>query len=77
MTSTYEHFHEGEVAVHAEWGTDTEAYEQQSRQMMLPEVNPQEHVFIEELSFSMAGTIDKEGRPWAPRCSPVATPCSA
>ncbi len=65
MTSTYEHFHEGEVAVHAEWGTDTEAYEQQSRQMMLPEVNPQEHVFIEELSFSMAGTIDKEGRPWA------------
>ena len=65
MTTSYEHFHEGEVAVHAAWGTDTEAYEQQSRQMMRPEVNPQEHVFIEGLSFSMAGTIDDEGRPWA------------
>ncbi len=63
--TTYEHFHEGEVAMHADWGTDTEAYERQSRQMMRPEVNPHEHVFIEELSFSMAGTIDAQGRPWA------------
>ena len=63
--TTYEHFHEGEVAVHADWGTNTEAYEQQSRQMMRPEVNPHEHVFIEELSFSMAGTLDAQGRPWA------------
>lgn len=63
--TTYEHFHAGEVAVHADWGTDTAAYEDQSRQMMRPEVNPQEHVFIEDLTFSMAGTIDTQGRPWA------------
>lgn len=65
MSITYEHFHPGEVAVQEEWGTDTAAYERQSQQMMRPEINPQEHVFIDGLTFSMAGTIDADGRPWA------------
>ena len=46
MQAQFEHFHAGEVAVHAEWGIDTEAYEQQSKQMMLPVINPQEHTLI-------------------------------
>ena len=65
MQAQFEHFHAGEVAVHAEWGIDTEAYEQQSKQMMLPVINPQEHTLISGLTFSFAGTIDVAGRPWA------------
>lgn len=65
MQGQFQHFHAGEVEIHAEWGVDTEAYEQQSRQMMLPQINPQEHELISKLSFSFAGTTDLSGRPWA------------
>jgi len=65
MGEHFEHFHAGEVEVHAEWGISTEAYEQQSKQMMLPVINPQEHEFISKLTFSFAATVDSAGRPWA------------
>ncbi|MEM9519087.1 MAG: pyridoxamine 5'-phosphate oxidase family protein [Actinomycetota bacterium] len=71
---TYEHFHPGEVAVQAEWGTDTDAYEAQSRQMMRPEINPHERVFISGLTFSAAASVDADGRPWASTLFAADTP---
>lgn len=65
MKSTTKYFHPGEVAVQKQWGTDTDAHEQQARQMMLPEVNPNEHAFIDSLTFSAAGSVDASQRPWA------------
>ena len=65
LDTQFEHFHAGEVAVHADWGIDTDGYEQASKQMMLPEMNPEERLFISALTFSFAGTVDDSGRPWA------------
>ena len=65
MDTQFEHFHAGEVAVQSDWGIDTDGYEQASKQMMLPEMNPEERLFISALTFSFAGTVDDSGRPWA------------
>lgn len=63
--TTYKNFHAGEAHMQSRWGIDTAAYDAQSNQMMLPDVNPNEHVFIDSVTYSMAGSVDADGRPWA------------
>ena len=67
---TYTRFHAGEVQVQAANGISTDAYEEVSIPMMVPDLKPNEAAFVEELTFSYAGSVDAAGRPWA---SPLLT----
>lgn len=62
---TYTRFHAGEVQVQAQAGTDTDRYEEMSVPMMVPDLKPNEAAFVEGLTYSFAGSVDAEGRPWA------------
>lgn len=65
VVKTYTRFHPGEVQLHAEAGTDTDAYEAMSIDMMIPDLKPNEAAFVDGLTFSYAGSVDADGRPWA------------
>lgn len=67
------YFHEGERQVQAESGSDTPAYEANAALAMTPELVAHEIEFIESRTFSMAASVDADGRPWA---SPLITPAT-
>jgi len=64
MTATT-YFHEGEAALQAEAGVDTAAFEAMASRAMLPALNASEARFADERTFSVATTIDADGRPWS------------
>jgi len=59
------YFHEGEAAIQAEAGVDTVAFEAMASHAMLPQLHPNEARFANERTFSVATTIDADGRPWS------------
>ena len=59
------YFHEGEVALQAESGVDSAAFEAMARQSMVPGLHPREAEFVEQRTFAAATTIDRDGRPWS------------
>ncbi len=61
----YRNFHIGEAQIQAESGVDTKGYDDGVDQMFLPEMNPTEEAFIAERTFSVAASLDVDGRPWA------------
>ncbi len=65
MTSQLRNFHEGEARLQAESGIDTAAFDAGVEQAFQPELNPNEVGFVNRRTFSVAATIDKDGRPWA------------
>lgn len=58
------YFHDGELKVQAEAGTDSEHYKQAAIEMMPPALKPNEEAFVNSLTFSAAATVDADGRPW-------------
>ncbi len=58
-------FHAGEAKIQAEAGVDTEAFDAAVEQPFQPELNDSEVRFIGKRSFSVAASIDPNGRPWA------------
>lgn len=59
------YFHEGEVALQAEDGVDTAALETLAPQVMHPQLSDTEIRFVNERTFSVATSIDTQGRPWS------------
>lgn len=61
----YRNFHSGEAQLQAESGVDTAAFDAGVDQPFQPELNSSEVTFIEKRTFSVAASIDTDGRPWA------------
>ena len=61
----YRNFHPGEAKLQAEDGIDTLAYDQAVDESFQPELNDSEVRFVNGRTFSVAATIDEDGRPWA------------
>lgn len=57
-------FHRGEVQIQAEDGVDTAALDAGVAEAFPPALNTNEARFVEQRTFSIAGTIDADGRPW-------------
>lgn len=68
------YFHEGEARVQAAYGSNTEEYEAMSAQMMRPQLNPSEIEFVSDRTFSVAASVDADGRPWASPLFAVTAP---
>ena len=59
------YFHEGEVVLQSEAGVDSAAFEAMAQQAMVPGLHPREAEFVNERTFAVATTIDRDGRPWS------------
>lgn len=64
MTS-YRNFHAGEAQLQAESGVDTAEYDRMADEPFRPELNSSEVKFVGGRTFSIAGSLDRDGRPWA------------
>lgn len=58
-------FHEGEVQLQIESGVDPVAYDAAVDQPFGAELNPSEVRFVGKRTFSVAASVDSQGRPWA------------
>lgn len=58
-------FHPGEARLQRESNIDTVAFDQAVDQPFRPELNPSEVRFVGQRTFSVAASIDGDGRPWA------------
>ena len=63
--TTYRNFHEGEARLQAQSGVDTAAFDLSVDQSFQPELNNSEVTFIGKRTFSVAASLDDQGRPWA------------
>lgn len=63
--SQYRNFHAGEAQLQAESGVDTAEFDAGVEQPFRPELNSSEVTFIGKRTFSVAASIDTDGRPWA------------
>ena len=61
----YRNFHEGEAQLQAESGVDTARFDAMAERAMQPELNQSEAMFVLQRTFSVAASIDTDGRPWA------------
>lgn len=61
----FKNFHEGEARMQAEYGINTAEYDQDVDQPFQPELNSSEVKFVNKRSFSIAASLDEDGRPWA------------
>ncbi|MEM7543442.1 MAG: pyridoxamine 5'-phosphate oxidase family protein [Pseudomonadota bacterium] len=57
-------FHEGEIACQSEAGVDTQAYERLVSRHFTHAVRHSDVAMIAQNTFSVAATIDEQGRPW-------------
>lgn len=63
--SPLRNFHEGEVALQAKAGVDTQAFDRMVEEGFRAALSPNEVDFVNRRTFSVAATIDAQGRPWA------------
>ncbi len=57
-------FHDGELAIQARLGV-RERMDRQGRRMIRDYLTEQHRLFFQQLSYVIAGTVDREGYPWA------------
>jgi uncharacterized protein len=65
MSEQYRNFHEGEARLQQESGVDTAAFDRRVEEPFQPSLSETEVRFVNERTFSVAASIDDEGRPWA------------
>lgn len=63
--TAFRNFHEGEVRLQTEAGVDTELFDTMVEQAFQPELSNAEVRFVNGRTFSVAATLDDDGRPWA------------
>ncbi|MEM7337130.1 MAG: pyridoxamine 5'-phosphate oxidase family protein [Actinomycetota bacterium] len=61
----YRNFHEGEARLQSESGVDTALFDQMVEEPFRPALSPTEARFVAARTFSVAATIDGDGRSWA------------
>lgn len=62
--SPYRNFHEGEARLQKESGVDTALFDRLVEEPFQPALSDVEARFINQRTFSIAGAIDSDGRPW-------------
>ena len=58
-------FHEGEARLQAEAGVDSARFDAMVEEAFTPEMAPNEARFVAQRTFSVAASLDTDGRPWA------------
>lgn len=61
----FRNFHEGEARIQAESGVDTTSFDAGVDEPFRPEFHANEVQFVNRRTFSVAASVDCQGRPWA------------